>query len=83
MFWLVPDCMGTCHASKREGPGRGATEEVVGLVRGPSEGFGMIGPLETVESGRGVALWPLAARLSLSRSLISATAAVSCKSAKY
>ena len=51
MFCLVPDCMGTCHASKREGPGRGATEEVVGLVRGPSEGFGMIGPLETVESG--------------------------------
>jgi hypothetical protein len=77
MFWLVPDCVGACDASKREGPRCGATEEVVGMVRGPSEGLvmlwiacahysdmtievallallsgvGVIGLLETVESG--------------------------------
>jgi len=37
MFWLVPDRVGTCDDSKREGPGCGASEEVVGMVRGPSE----------------------------------------------
>jgi len=36
---LVPDCVGTCDASKREGPRCGATEEVMGMVRGPSEGL--------------------------------------------
>jgi hypothetical protein len=42
MFWLVPDCVGTCEPSKREGPGCGATKEVVGMVRGPSEGLVML-----------------------------------------
>jgi hypothetical protein len=42
MFWLVPDYVGTCDASKREGPRCGATEEVVGMVRGPSEGLVMV-----------------------------------------
>jgi hypothetical protein len=37
MFWPVPDHVGTYHASKRKGPGCGATKEVVGMVRGPSE----------------------------------------------
>ena len=41
MFWPVPDSVGTCFASKREGSGCGAAEEVVGMVRGPSEGLVM------------------------------------------
>ena len=42
MFWLVRDCMGTCDTSKREGPRYGATEEVVGMVRGPSDELVML-----------------------------------------
>jgi hypothetical protein len=103
--YIVPDCVGACDASKRESPGCGATEEVTGMVQGPSEGlvmlldrtvtllrydfqirltgtsqweFGLIGLLETVESGprcRPLSCWPLAASPSLS-----AAAAVSCRS---
>jgi hypothetical protein len=40
--WLVPDHVGTRDPSKREGPRCGASEEVMGLVRGPSEGLVML-----------------------------------------
>ena len=39
---VVPNCVGTCDASEREGPGCGVAEEVVGMVRGPSEGLVML-----------------------------------------
>ena len=48
MFWLVPDCVGTCDASEREGPRCGSTEEAVGMVRGPSEGLVM--PLDRMRT---------------------------------
>jgi hypothetical protein len=41
MFWPVPDCVGTSDTSEREGSRCGATEEVMGMVRGPSEGLVM------------------------------------------
>jgi hypothetical protein len=37
--YVVRDHLGARESSKREGPRCGATEEVMGLVRGPSEGL--------------------------------------------
>lgn len=40
--WLVLDHVGTRNSSKREGTRCGASEEVMGLVRGPSKGIVML-----------------------------------------